>query len=253
MIRKMQVGKCPLASTLEAVPIPEIRIGNALNLRVYSSCFPAIPMIFILPSFSFIVYIVYCQPYHTEKHREHCIPYEPRLATLPFAKCPNISVTSLKRTSFCCCCFSRYVVSDASVTLWNCGPGSFVHGVFQARLLEWAAISFSGGVFSTPGSNLCLLHWQEHSLPLSHKGSPKRTYLHCKVKTRNPVHTGILKQRQPTKTYRELCSMVCGSLDGRGVWGRIDTCKCMAESLCYAPETITTLLISYTQIESLKV
>ena len=47
--------------------------------------------------------------------------------------------------------------------------------------------------------------------------------------------------------------MVCGSLDRRGVWGRTDTCKCMAESLCYAPETITTLLISYTQIESLKV
>ena len=119
----------------------------------------------------------------------------------------------------------------------------------------WSGLPFPspGGVFSTPGSNLCLLHWQEHSLPLSHKGSPKRTYLHCKVKTRNPVHTGILKQRQPTKTYRELCSMVCGSLDGRGVWGRIDTCKCMAESLCYAPETITTLLISYTQIESLKV
>ena len=31
-----------------------------------------------------------------------------------------------------------------------------------------------------------------------------------------------------------------------GVWGRMDTCICMAESLCYSPETITTLLISYT-------
>ena len=27
-----------------------------------------------------------------------------------------------------------------------------------------------------PRSNPCLLHWQEDSLPLSHKGSPKRTY-----------------------------------------------------------------------------
>ena len=36
------------------------------------------------------------------------------------------------------------------------------------------------------------------------------------------------------------------SLDGRGVWGRMDTCVCMAESLCYSPETITTLLIGYT-------
>ena len=31
--------------------------------------------------------------------------------------------------------------------------------------------------------------------------------------------------------------MLCGSLDGRGVWGRTDTCVCMAESLCRSPET----------------
>ena len=42
--------------------------------------------------------------------------------------------------------------------------------------------------------------------------------------------------------------MLCGSLDGRGVWGRMDTCVCMAESLCYPPEAITTLLIGYTLI-----
>ena len=45
-----------------------------------------------------------------------------------------------------------------------------------------------------------------------------------------------------------------GSLDGSGVWGRMDTCTGMAESLCHSPETITTLLIGYTQnkIKSLK-
>lgn len=32
---------------------------------------------------------------------------------------------------------------------------------------------------------------------------------------------------------------------GGGELGRMDTCICMAESLCYAPETITTLLIGY--------
>ena len=42
----------------------------------------------------------------------------------------------------------------------------------------------------------------------------------------------------------ELCSVFCGSLDGRGVWGRVDTCICMAESFCCPPETIT-LLIDY--------
>ena len=48
--------------------------------------------------------------------------------------------------------------------------------------------------------------------------------------------------------HRELCSMLRGSLDGKGVWGRLDTCICMAESLHCPPETITTLLICYTPI-----
>ena len=87
-------------------------------------------------------------------------------------------------------------------------PGSSVHGIFQARLLEWVAISFSRGtsrlrdrslvsricrqtlyrlshkgspqeyrsglhfllqgIFLTQGSNLHFLHWQVDSLPLSH-------------------------------------------------------------------------------------
>ena len=37
--------------------------------------------------------------------------------------------------------------------------------------------------------------------------------------------------------------MLCGSLDGRGVWGRVDTCICMVESLCCPPETDTILLL----------
>ena len=37
-------------------------------------------------------------------------------------------------------------------------PGSSVHGILQARVLEWVAIPFSRGNFSTQGSNLGLLH-----------------------------------------------------------------------------------------------
>ena len=37
----------------------------------------------------------------------------------------------------------------------------------------------------------------------------------------------------------EFCSVLCGSLDGWGVWGRMDPCVFMAESLCCLPETIT--------------
>ena len=36
-------------------------------------------------------------------------------------------------------------------------PGSCVHGILQARILEWIAISFSRGIFLTQGSNLVSL------------------------------------------------------------------------------------------------
>ena len=48
-------------------------------------------------------------------------------------------------------------------------PGSSVHGILQARKLEWVAISFSRGIFLTQGSNLHLLNWQASSLPLSQR------------------------------------------------------------------------------------
>ena len=32
-------------------------------------------------------------------------------------------------------------------------PGSFVHGIFQARVLEWGAIAFSGSNEDGPGKD----------------------------------------------------------------------------------------------------
>ena len=54
-------------------------------------------------------------------------------------------------------------------------PGSSVHGILQARILEWVAISSSRGSFG-PESNPRLLHWQADSLSLSHQGSPLLYY-----------------------------------------------------------------------------
>ena len=47
-----------------------------------------------------------------------------------------------------------------------------VHGIPQARILEWVAVSLLQGVFATQGSNPGLLHcrWILHQL--SHQGSP---------------------------------------------------------------------------------
>ena len=51
-------------------------------------------------------------------------------------------------------------------------PGSSVHGILQARILERAAMPFSRGIFPTQGSNLHLQHWQVSSLPLAPPGKP---------------------------------------------------------------------------------
>ena len=40
--------------------------------------------------------------------------------------------------------------------------------------------------------------------------------------------------------------MLYGSLDGKGVWGRMEKCVRMAESVHCSPETVKTLLIGYT-------
>ena len=50
----------------------------------------------------------------------------------------------------------------------------------------------------------------------------------------------------------ELCSILCGGLDGREVWGRMDTCICLIESLCCPYETIKALLTGYTPVQNKK-
>ena len=72
----------------------------------------------------------------------------------------------------------RIINTSLSLVLrhvWLCDPmdcnppGSSLHGIFQARTLEWVAISYYRGIFLTQRLNsslLCLLHWQVDSLPL---------------------------------------------------------------------------------------
>ena len=69
--------------------------------------------------------------------------------------------TRVSCSDVCVCACS---VSQSCLTLCDptdsSPPGCSVHGISQARLLQWAAISFSRGIFLTQGSNLqvlCLL------------------------------------------------------------------------------------------------
>ena len=79
----------------------------------------------------------------------------------------------------CVCVCTRGLVSQSCPTLHNsmdCSPlGSSIHGILQARILEWIAIP------STTGSSqpkdwthplFCLPPWKADSLPLSLLGSP---------------------------------------------------------------------------------
>ena len=66
-----------------------------------------------------------------------------------------------------------WICAQSCPDLWGlCSPP--VHGIFQARILEGLAISYSRGISPTQGSNLhflLLLHWQADSFPLRHLGS----------------------------------------------------------------------------------
>ena len=80
-----------------------------------------------------------------------------------------------KEVLYCCSC----LVAKSWLTLGDpvesIPPGSSVHGILQARILEWVAISFSRGSSGPRDqtcTSLCLLHWQADSLPLRRLGSP---------------------------------------------------------------------------------
>ena len=88
---------------------------------------------------------------------------------------PLPSALERARARACVCVRMRMRVLSRSVASDSLRPpGSSFHGIFQARILEWVAIS-SFGVSSRPRDRThisCLLHWQAASLSLSHLGSP---------------------------------------------------------------------------------
>ena len=68
---------------------------------------------------------------------------------------------------------SESEVAQSCPTLCNpvdCSlPGFSVHGILQARILEWVAISFSRGIFLTQGLNPGLPHCRQTLYRLSHR------------------------------------------------------------------------------------
>ena len=100
----------------------------------------------------------------------------------------------------CVCALARVrphapcsVISDSLLPLCRSAPGSSVHGIFQARILDLVAISFSRGSFPPRDQSrclLCLLPWQVNSLPLAPPGKP--IYMHIHTHTycmSNTIHS----------------------------------------------------------------
>ena len=68
---------------------------------------------------------------------------------------------SLKISSHAMCMLSCFSRIRPFATHWT-AVGSSVHGILQARILEWVASALLQGTFPTQGLNpcLCLLHWK---------------------------------------------------------------------------------------------
>ena len=68
-------------------------------------------------------------------------------------------------------CFNHVQLCDSM----DCSPpGSSVHGILQAKILEWAVISSIGDLpdRGLEPASLCLLNFQEVSFPLAYLRSP---------------------------------------------------------------------------------
>ena len=86
----------------------------------------------------------------------------------------------------------QVLVSQLYLTLCNpmdySPPGSSVHGVLQARILEWGCHALPQGVFPIQGSNLDLLPCRWILYPLSHLGSPQSIFTALKIHCTLPIH-----------------------------------------------------------------
>ena len=96
-------------------------------------------------------------------------------------------------------------------------PGSSVHEILQARILEWVAVPFSrGSSQSRDGPRSPAL--QADSLPLSHQGSPDiLIWVHNKADFKKPKKK-LLKSEKTIFIWKGLLSVVLSSQEGMLFW-----------------------------------
>ena len=107
----------------------------------------------------------------------------------------------------------------------------------------WSPLAYSTCSAKTeaPAARSPCTATREQALPSTTRESP-----HSGQDPAQPKINKVLLQKKKKKKKKRalLCSVLCGSLDGKGVWGRKDICTCVAESLRCSLETITTLFVN---------
>ena len=69
-------------------------------------------------------------------------------------------------------CFSCVQLFATPWTVAHQAPLPMEEQEFPGKHTGVGCHAFLQGIFPTQGADLCLLHWQADSLPLSHRGSP---------------------------------------------------------------------------------
>ena len=94
------------------------------------------------------------------------------------------SMPFLLDTAVLCCAKSLQSCLTMCDPMDHSPPGSSVHGILQARILEWVPVPFSRGIFQTHRWNPPLLHlllWQVGPLPLAPPGKPLLDATSCEM------------------------------------------------------------------------
>ena len=111
----------------------------------------------------------------------------------------------------------KVLVTQSCLTLctrMECSPpGSFVHGILQARILEGAAIFFFQGIFPTKGLNLGLLHCRQ-TLPSEPPGSPIIRLYDLKYRKQTHHHHTHTNHKEKNKQPRMVNQIVSLPLPG---------------------------------------
>ena len=95
--------------------------------------------------------------------------------------------------------------------LTDCSPpGSSVQGISQARILDWAAILFSRGIFPTQASNLGLQHCRQILYHLGHQGKLIENWVlkKCGMSIQNTLKNSVYRGLLYGQATQDGCSLV---------------------------------------------